>query len=131
MKKVTIEVEFDKYTPFGRTHCEADMAVYEDHLSEEHINKVIDYVRKLFTTKTLFDRQVTFCYRDTDMENPRQKHYVGRIFSLFEGSVHFVMWDENGEVICNKEISNVTKKYIMEIYLDCVARAVRAGAYAV
>ena len=127
MKKITIEVEFEKYGTFGRTTCQADMDVYEDSgfLTKETIDRVVKYVNKLFSNMNLFNPCVTFIYRDIDTEPVRNRHYVARVFGVASNlDLNKVIWSE-GDSVPREEsiIKKMTRKEIINVYKVCVARA--------
>ena len=126
MKKVTIEVEFEKFGTFGRTKCNADMDTYEeDFFCKETIDRVVKYVRKLFDNKNLFNPCVTFVYRDIETEPYSGRHYASRIFQLASNCEYDkIIWHES-YIHADEEskIGKVTAKVIKELYLDAVNRA--------
>lgn len=119
--KVTIGIEYEKFDTFGRTHCYASIALYEsenDLLSDEHIDKVVTTLRKLFSNKNLFNPCVTFSYRDVDTEAFGMGHNTGRIFGFGGDSYDFVKWDTTRDI--RGVVKSVTKKVILDMYKDCV-----------
>ena len=125
MKKITSDVEFEKYGSFGRTQCRADMSVYEDSdfLAKETIDRVVKYVNKLFSNRNLFNPCVTFIYRDIDHESIHNQHYVARVFGVAcDVDLNKVIWHDKAprdESIVKK----MTRKEIIKLYKECIDRA--------
>ena len=124
MKKLTVEIEFDKYTPFGRTHCTANKDIYEDYFTDEKaMNNLVEYVKKLFNNMNLFDQMATFIYRDTDYENYSQRHYVCRAFTVGHGcTIDKVVYDDANHIIEQDVLAKMGKKEIMAMIDTCMER---------
>lgn len=120
--KITIDIEYEKFGTFGRTHCHANLYVYEneygDLMSKEAVEKVVTTLRKLFTNKNLFNPCVTFSHRNIDTESFGMGHNTGRIFGFSGDSYDIVKWGVTGDV--RATVKSITKKVIMDMYEDCV-----------
>ena len=124
MKKITLELEYDKYAAFGRTHCEVDFAIYEDDgnplNSEENRNKAVKVIRKLFDNKNYLSQCVTFTWKDTDFGSRGTS--TTRFFRI-ACTPTMVVWDDHGNKLIMKDLDKLTRKDILALYDDCAARA--------
>ena len=129
MKKIVIELEYNKYDTFGRTECKAHLTIYESEdgfMSEENINRVVSTIRKLYTNKNFLNPCVTFGYKDA-MNVFSNINYTGRFFTLGGDYIDKIIW-RDAYTTDTEEIKSVTKKHILDLYKDCVGRAEEAVA---
>ena len=125
MTKITVELEYEKYDVFGRTKCEASLDVYEDEIpltDDIYVNRIAKAIRKLFTNKNYLNPCATFVWRDTN-ESYHKRKYTSRIFGFGGDWIDKVIWDDYCDPISKTQIRNVTKKDILELYMDCINRA--------
>ena len=124
MKKITVEIEFDKYTTFGRTHCTASKSLYDDLFEDEKsLNAVVEYVKKLFNNPNYFDQMATFIYRDTETESYGDRHHVCRIFTVgYNCTIDKVVWDDANHITSQEVLAKIGKKEVMAMLGECFER---------
>ena len=129
MNKITVEFDYQKFDTFGRTICNAEMSIYEDEDApldcEENKERVVKAVRKLFTSKNLFDQCATFYYRNTDTTPFSERTCTGRIYNFYsDGYYKVIFTNANESKTVVKELKHATKADILDLYMNCVNRAI-------
>lgn len=110
---ITIKAEWVQKTKMGRTQCSADKTVFRNYRDVEHVEEVVEWVKKLFSNKEYSDQVVDFLY-DNDTaygftNNRFIKEWNGTYFNVYFGGY------ANG---IKNHMDKLTKAEIKKAYLD-------------
>lgn len=116
---ITIQVNFTARTVAGRTECQAEKNIhgsYRDLSDVSRVNSVVEYVKKILSSKTISDKMITF-----NFGNHWNMVGTSRIVDDFVCGREIIKWGHN--TTDRWDVEKITAKDIKALYLECVNKA--------